>query len=309
MDMRYLDFALLCLAVAGCTGSTQEASTSTVTTTEPTTTVATSTTMVETTSTTEPDASLAVTYRTGRLVGSRLFHAELYRYYPDNDPFPHLVALIDEPSTADGSPIFDEEVTPGTYELRSFLRPCADQECRQPGQPVLGCATSLSVAPASTVRATIIADGENPCAIETDGGTQNAAVLSMDLTLEQPGGPGCEPESPQAGSSETIATSTSSMVGWGIIFAPRPIPVGLQTKMVFRLSGDGEGFSAVATHEDGTRIEPDWGPNDHGFDGSNYGRPGHEWGYAFTFPHAGCWNITLSQGDETVETWFRVRDA
>jgi len=167
----------------------------------------------------------------------------------------------------------------------------------------------LSVASAATVRATIVADGENPCVIEADGAAVNAPVLSMDLTLEQPGGPGCEPESPRAEYfSETIATSTGSMVGWGIIFGPRPIPVGLQTKMVFRLSGEGDGFSAVATHEDGTQIEPDWGPNDHGFDGSNYGRPGHEWGYAFTFPQAGCWNITLPQGDETVETWFQVRD-
>jgi hypothetical protein len=129
----------------------------------------------------------------------------------------------------------------------------------------------------------------------------------MKLTLQPHGGPGCQPESPYDASrlAETLATSTGEMVAWGLLWERPPMPIDEQIKMVFRLTGDGV-FDVVARHQDGTEIVPNWGPNDHGTDGSSYGRPGNEWGMAFTFPAPGCWNLHFTRGASTADVWLFV---
>ena len=67
-----------------------------------------------------------------------------------------------------------------------------------------------------------------------------------------------------------------------------PEPKGVQLKIVWRMTGTGE-LRLSATGPAGRTVQPDWGPQAHG--GSNWGRPGDEWGAGFTFPLAGCWNI------------------
>jgi len=65
-------------------------------------------------------------------------------------------------------------------------------------------------------------------------------------------------------------------------------------KIVWKMTGaDGE-IIVQARHADGTIISPIWGPEDHG--GSNWERPGHEWGTGFNFPKPGCWRLTATRG-------------
>ena len=62
-----------------------------------------------------------------------------------------------------------------------------------------------------------------------------------------------------------------------------------------------------ARHEDGTSVEPAWGPVNHGVGSSNYDRPGNEWRMAFTLPVAGCWAIHIDAGeDRTGDIWIEV---
>ena len=71
-------------------------------------------------------------------------------------------------------------------------------------------------------------------------------------------------------------------------------------KIVWRITGSGKQFSVQARHDDGTVIFPIWGPDDHG-QGSNWERPGNEWGTGFNFPQPGCWTLTATRGTTTGE--------
>ncbi|HLY28571.1 MAG TPA: hypothetical protein VKQ72_19650 [Aggregatilineales bacterium] len=86
---------------------------------------------------------------------------------------------------------------------------------------------------------------------------------------------------------------------WALLF-PRHLPVWSDEdlKIVWRMTGTGE-LSLKAQHSDGTVIQPIWGPEEHG--GSNWERPGDEWGAGFHFPKAGCWRILVQRGKDTGE--------
>lgn len=65
-------------------------------------------------------------------------------------------------------------------------------------------------------------------------------------------------------------------------------------KIVWKITGSDEKFTVQARNDAGTVIFPIWGPEDHG--GSNWQRPGHEWGTGFNFPEPGCWTLTAVRG-------------
>lgn len=67
-------------------------------------------------------------------------------------------------------------------------------------------------------------------------------------------------------------------------------------KIVWRITGEGDTFDAQAQSEAGTIIQPIW-KEYHG--GSNWQRPGQEWGTGFNFPASGCWTITVTRGETT----------
>ncbi len=54
--------------------------------------------------------------------------------------------------------------------------------------------------------------------------------------------------------------------------------------------------TAEARSEEGAIITPIW-TEYHG--GSNWQRPGQEWGSGFNFPTPGCWTITVTRGVTT----------
>jgi hypothetical protein len=66
-----------------------------------------------------------------------------------------------------------------------------------------------------------------------------------------------------------------------------------EAKIVWRITGSGKQFIVQGRHEDGTVISPIW-VADHG--GSNWDRPGYEWGTGFNFPKPGCWTLIATRG-------------
>ncbi|MDX6324409.1 MAG: hypothetical protein QOK15_763, partial [Nocardioidaceae bacterium] len=52
---------------------------------------------------------------------------------------------------------------------------------------------------------------------------------------------------------------------------------------------------------------PVWGPEAHS--GSNWARPGEEWGTGFVFPTTGCWDLHVRSGGTTGDVWVKVAPA
>jgi hypothetical protein len=146
-----------------------------------------------------------------------------------------------------------------------------------------GCSSS----PAPTVRATA-----------TPAITQTAAPLTPGL----PGAPGCNPPSsrqPSAiGLPEVQATSAHGSL-WLLLFGDTK--VGVDLKNVWRMTGTGD-LHLLAIGPRGQRVSPDWGPEAHG--GSNWNRPGDEWGAGFTVPVAGCWDLRATRDNTSGDAWL-----
>jgi hypothetical protein len=84
---------------------------------------------------------------------------------------------------------------------------------------------------------------------------------------------------------------------------PLPIRTGEQVKIVWRMTGSGPlQLSAISPH--GKAVPLKWGPEAHG--GSNYDRPGDEWGAGYQFTTAGCWHLHAQRTIGSADLWLRV---
>jgi hypothetical protein len=105
---------------------------------------------------------------------------------------------------------------------------------------------------------------------------------------------------------EIQATPTGTLEVWGLIWTTPPIPVGFETKMVWKVIGEGDDFGITAFN--GTeQTDITWGVVKH--QESSWDREGDEYGVAFVFPTAGCWDIQIARGVETVHTYIEVVDS
>jgi hypothetical protein len=155
-----------------------------------------------------------------------------------------------------------------------------------------GCSTS---APSSTARA-----------------TPTAALTQTPTPSPTPIGPlgaaGCHPPSPIDNSPvgpEAQGTSSHSSL-WALLMPTSGIPVkaGTAIKIVWRMTGSGD-FHLVAIGPQGQRLPPSQGPEAHG--GSNWNRPGDEWGSVFdSLPLAGCWDFRATRDDASGDVWLVV---
>ncbi|MDA0637089.1 hypothetical protein OUY22_27110 [Nonomuraea sp. MCN248] len=89
---------------------------------------------------------------------------------------------------------------------------------------------------------------------------------------------------------------------WGLPFAEAPFEAGAEVKIVWRMTGDGP-LKVSATGPGGKRAKLVW-MEEHG--GSNWRRPGHEWGTGWVFPTPGCWKVELSRTRGSGHVWLRV---
>jgi hypothetical protein len=128
------------------------------------------------------------------------------------------------------------------------------------------------------------------------------------------GRPGCAPPSPAntgKGFHDVFGTAVGGEQLWALPFVPagaswaRPDVavfdslVSKEIKIVFAETTYPARFEAVAP--DGTLVQPVWGPTFHS--GSNWGRPGYEWGAGFVFSKPGCWRIRAGSAD----VWLLLR--
>lgn len=118
----------------------------------------------------------------------------------------------------------------------------------------------------------------------------------------------CQPASPwdksatAPGLPEVHGSAPSGQL-WALIFAPMPIVAGNDTKIAWRMTGNGP-FNVTATDRDGNVISPDRGPDQHS--GSSWLRPGNEWGTSFTFPAPGCWRVHATRSHIAGDVYFLV---
>jgi hypothetical protein len=108
--------------------------------------------------------------------------------------------------------------------------------------------------------------------------------------------PGCQPsliQESQNSFPEIQGTMNSKGEIWALLFFGEA-HAKEDLKIVWRITGGGQEVIIQAQNEDGTIIQPIWGPEFH--ESSNWERPGTEWGTGFNFTEPGCWTITITLG-------------
>jgi hypothetical protein len=130
-------------------------------------------------------------------------------------------------------------------------------------------------------------------------------------TPTQPlGGANCRPSSPIAPSAlgfpETPATITQgSGAIWALLMPVHGMPIRAQedVKIIWKLTGSGT-FQVVTRGPNGQHAVILFGPDFHS--GTNWNRPGEEWGTGFRFPVAGCWDLHASRETLAGDVWLAV---
>ncbi len=80
---------------------------------------------------------------------------------------------------------------------------------------------------------------------------------------------------------------------WALLWEQPPWRINEEVKVVWRMTGTGD-FSVEAVGPDGDTVAPTQGPTPHA--GSNWDRPGEEWGTFFRLPTEGCWTLKARRG-------------
>ena len=136
--------------------------------------------------------------------------------------------------------------------------------------------------------------------------TEPPAATTPVITNETGADGDCQATLTEAGGigSEARADSNDGFEVWALIFNtwnlpygdPVTIPAQREVKIVWRATGEGD-LSLEAIGPDNAIAVPDWGPEAHL--GSNWDRPGDEWGTGWTLPDAGCWTFRVTRGNQT----------
>ncbi len=90
---------------------------------------------------------------------------------------------------------------------------------------------------------------------------------------------------------------------WALFFH-HPIAAHHDVKIVWRVTGTGT-FQVKGYQPGGAITLPTHGPTEHG--GSNWDKPGDEWGTWFSFPAAGCWDLHVTRGRSSGDLWIEVK--
>lgn len=122
------------------------------------------------------------------------------------------------------------------------------------------------------------------------------------------GAPGCRPASPVTRWHSFLPQVEGTAHGvtlWGLLMFPHPLParVGDQEKIVWRMTGTGP-LKLTAIGPDGGHHQLAWGPDAH--QGSDWDKPGGEWGSGYVFTAPGCWDLRATRGHATADVWIRV---
>jgi len=203
-----------------------------------------------------------------------------------------------------------------TIELRAQLKPPVYAHLRSPS----GIAIKLRLRRASPTRWRVAyAFLEGGRWTLRAAGAKTRVVVRAPLAAPPPasafvplGGPGCKPPSPaNAVTGEVRGTATIGdlwAVGFWLNLGTRRAAivddvVDVPFKITWRMRGSGDArFTAIAP--DGTHRSPlDLRPHV----GSNWNRPGAEWGSVFVFSQPGCWQMHVERRDNSGDIWLLVR--
>ena len=117
------------------------------------------------------------------------------------------------------------------------------------------------------------------------------------------GGPECHPPSPldvsNTGYPEAPGTATGTTL-W-VLFEGSIPAVKSDAKLIWRLgTGFHDPLNISGLGPGGLRLLPLF-LQEHS--GSNWIRPGNEWGTGFNFPVAGCWDLQVTGGTAVGDVW------
>jgi len=90
---------------------------------------------------------------------------------------------------------------------------------------------------------------------------------------------------------------------WALLFYAPPAATHTTEKIVIRMTGSGP-LHIEADGPRGGTVHPYFGPEPH--TGSNWIRPGDEWGTGWRFPGPGCWRLHASRRHAIGDIWLRV---
>ncbi|HEX8033896.1 MAG TPA: hypothetical protein VF510_08625 [Ktedonobacterales bacterium] len=142
------------------------------------------------------------------------------------------------------------------------------------------------------------------CATPLSANGVHTATPKPTATATAVVGPGCNPPSPVTSSANAfpeVHGQASNGELWALLF--NTLHAKQEIKIVWRMTGTGD-LHLIAQGPQEQRLAPVWGPEAHG--GSNWNRPGAEWGAGFTFPVAGCWDIHATRDDNAGDVWLRI---
>ena len=182
----------------------------------------------------------------------------------------------------------------------------------------------------------LLIDGSVDCPVTNDIGFLRRSRLVLteeigdrpirleDRALLPRSGATCDPDEFASGmpNPDAMAEPSGDIEVWGLFYPARPPdpgdPVTIRpervwapeephsrfgTKVVWRATGDGE-FEVSARGPSGRRVDPFF-LEEHA--GSQWDRPGGEWGSGWDFDEPGCWTFTVSRGLDTASITVEVR--
>jgi hypothetical protein len=207
-----------------------------------------------------------------------------------------------------------------TIELRASLKPPVYATLRAPNGIRVRLRLRRAAAGRWRVSYAFLAGGR--WTVQAGGATKQVLIRAP-LSSPPPaptfvplGAPGCSPPSPSnliTGEVRGRATIGDLWaVGFWLNLADRGVTipanvvrvVGKPFKITWRLQGSGDAsFTAIAP--DGRQHAPvdlQFHPG-----GSNWNRPGDEWGSIFVFTEPGCWHMHVERDDNRGDIWLLVR--
>jgi hypothetical protein len=115
----------------------------------------------------------------------------------------------------------------------------------------------------------------------------------------------CVPPSPMTGDvvQGTPASDDVELWGWLMPTGPLPLRAGQDVKIVWRMTGTGD-LRLTAWGPDGKARPLQWGPEKHS--GSNFTKPGDEWGAGYHLAKPGCWRLHAARANGSADVWIRV---
>jgi hypothetical protein len=157
-----------------------------------------------------------------------------------------------------------------------------------------------------------------PAATATPGGFTSRSQFQSGITIVSgssigaPGTPGTPgsmcPVTPVIttnGWNEMHADTIGDGDVWALLLSGPTSSAHSATPIVWRVTGSGA-FQVYASGPGNARLLPANGPDPHP-GGSNWQRPGNEWGTNFIFPTPGCWQLQATRGTAlTASIWLDV---